>query len=72
MAIPIRVLTAVLKKGALAASYPGGLTRFFDEHPGIPEDDQLVGVPFMPGGYQRDFVDRLQASGRACWAAPSD
>ncbi len=63
MAIPIRFLTAVLTKEAIAESYPGGLARFLDDHPEVPEDDQLVGVSFMSGGDLQEFLDRLQRDG---------
>ncbi len=63
MAIPIRFLTAVLKKDTIAATYPGGLARFLGDHPGVQEDDQLVGVPFMSSGDLQEFIDRLQGAG---------
>src|ERR1035437_1097216 len=63
MAIPISLLTAVLKKDAIEASYPGGLTSFLQDHLDIPQDEYLVGVPFMSGGELQEFVDSLKASG---------
>ena len=63
MAIPISFLTAVLKKEALEASYPGGLSRFLQGRPGVPQDEHLVGVSFMSGSELQEFVDALLASG---------
>ena len=63
MTIPIGFLTAVLKKAAIEAGYPGGYTRFLQEHPSVPQDDHLVGVPFMSGGALQEFVDSLKATG---------
>ena len=61
MAIPINVLTAVLKKEAVEAGYPGGLARFLQDHPGTPQDEYLVGVPFMSSGDLQRFIDLLTA-----------
>lgn len=61
MAIPIRFFTAVLKKSAIEAGYPGGLARFLQDHPGVPQDEQLVGVPFMSGDGLQSFTDVLKA-----------
>jgi hypothetical protein len=63
MAIPISFLTAVLKKAAIEAVYLGGFARFLQDHPGVPQDDHLVGVPFMSGGELQEFVDSLKAIG---------
>jgi hypothetical protein len=61
MAIPIRFYTVVLKKVAIETGYPGGLARFLQEHPSVPQDEHLVGVPFMSGGELQRFVDLLKA-----------
>ena len=63
MSIPIHCLTAVLKKEAINAGYPGGLSRFLQDRPGVPQDEHLVGVPFMSGGELQEFVDSLKAIG---------
>lgn len=63
MAIPISFLTALLKKEAIEAGYPGGLSRFMQDHPGLPQDEHLVGVPFMSGSELQEFVDSLEAIG---------
>lgn len=63
MAIPISFLTAVLKKAVIEAGYPGGLARFLRDHPDVPQDEHLVGVPFMSGGDLQEFVDSLKATG---------
>jgi len=61
MSIPIVFFTAVLKKQAIEASYPGGLARFLQDRPGAPQDEHLVGVSFMSGGDLQQFVDLLSA-----------
>ncbi len=63
MAIPIRFYTVVLKKVAIESGYPGGLARFLQDRPDIPQDEHLVGVPFMSGGDLQRFVDLLAANG---------
>lgn len=63
MAIQIRFYTAILKKGVIESSYPGGLARFLQDRPGVRQDEHLVGVPFMSGGELQRFVDLLRAIG---------
>ena len=63
MAIPISFLTAILKKEALEAGYPGGLSRFLQDRPGVPQDEYLVGVAFMSSGELREFVNALRLCG---------
>lgn len=62
MAIPIRFFTAVLKKTAIEAGYPGGLVRFLQDRPGVSQDRHLVGVPFMSGYGLQCFIDLLRAT----------
>ncbi len=61
MAIPIRFFTVVLKKVAIESGYPGGLACFLQDRPDIPQDEHLVGVPFMSGGALQRFIDMLTA-----------
>ena len=61
MTIPIRFYTAILKKESIESGYPGGLARFLQDRPGVPQDEHLVGVPFMSGGDLQQFVDLLRA-----------
>jgi hypothetical protein len=63
MTIPVSFLTAILKKEIIGTSYPGGLSRFMQDYPDLPEDAQLIGVPFMSGADLQDFVDSLKAIG---------
>ena len=63
MAIPINFFTAVLKKAGIEASYPGGLSRFLQDHPDVPQDEHLIGVCFMSGGELQEFVDSLKGIG---------
>ena len=60
MAIPIIFFTAVLKKESIEAGYPGGLAHFLQDHPGVPQDEHLIGVPFMSGGAVCRYRRRYQ------------
>lgn len=63
MAIPVAILTAVIKKSEIEASYPGGLHQFLRDQPDASEDEHLFGVSFMSGGDLQEFIDSLGAKG---------
>jgi len=62
VAIPIRVMTVVIKKVALEEKYPGGVKRFQVDLPG-PSDEHLVGVYYMSSGEVGGLLVMLKALG---------
>ena len=63
MSVPIRFLTLVVKKSALAARYPGGAPGFRHTHPGVPEDEHLFAVPAMSWDDLQIVIDTLSVLG---------
>lgn len=59
MSLPIRFLTAAIKKSAIRRHYPGGLAGFRKEHPEAAEDSYLYGIVSMSGGELQQKLERI-------------
>jgi len=59
MSIPIKFLTAAIKKSAIRRDYRGGLAAFRKNHPNALEDHYLVGIVSMSGGELQEVLERI-------------
>lgn len=63
MAIELRFLTALIRKDAVAASFPGGLAGFRRTHPEALEDESLFAIRSLSGGELNEALDDIAAAG---------
>lgn len=63
MSIPIKFMTAAIKKSAIRRHYPHGLTGFRRDYPSVIEDYYLVGLVSMSGGELQEMLDRIGNAG---------
>lgn len=61
--MPVRFTTLVLKKAAIRASYPGGMSGFLRDHPRVLQDQHLIGLAFMSTGEVWETVEVLRGQG---------
>lgn len=63
MSIPLRFMTAVIRKDAIATHYPGGLTLFQTMFNPAIEDECLYALCSMSGGELGEVVEKLGSTG---------
>jgi hypothetical protein len=63
MTVLLCFTTAVIRKDAIAAHYPGGLHAFAKEYAPLREDDELAAICCMSTGELGEIVAHIAATG---------
>ncbi len=63
MSIPIKHMTAAIKKSAVHRDYPGGLEGFRRDFPFADEDFYLIAIRSMSGGELQEMLDCIGKAG---------
>ena len=63
MSIPIKFVTAAIKKSAVKRHYPSGLAGFRRDFPHAAEDFYIFGLSSMSSGEILETLDRIGAAG---------
>ena len=63
MSIPLRFMTAIVRKDVIATFYPGGLTLFQQTFNPVIEDNCLYAISSMSSGELGEIVEKLGSTG---------
>jgi len=63
MTVQLCFTTAVIRKDAIAAHYPGGLAAFADAFGPFREDEALVGICSMSTGELGEIIESIASTG---------